>query len=304
MKSLISTLALILLTLPLYAVSTSEHNNGLETIHNIEIGTVGDTVLHAEILRPYPMPPGLLPAVLWIHGGAWLYGTQKEFSWSHGLAERGYVVVSVEYRFANKAKWPAQLEDCRMALRWLRANASAYQVDSNHIGAWGHSAGAQLASVLGLYGDGHPYKGESKAFAGVSNSIQAVVDEAGPTDLVGTATQFNGTDVGTVSGLIGAGYTQDKAAWEDADALLHISAKAPPFLVVHGELDEKVPIQESESFVAALSAAGVPVTFITVKNGNHHMETTDKSHPTSPTQQQLLDIITAFFDKNLKATRS
>jgi acetyl esterase/lipase len=300
MQKLICSLALCLLTAPAYAAITSDHKDGLETIHDVEIGSVNGTTLHVEILRPDPMPAGVLPAVLWIHGGAWLYGSQKDFSWSHGLAARGYVVVSVEYRMANHAKWPAQIEDCRMALRWLRANAAMYQVDPKHIGAWGHSAGAQLASILGLYGDEHSYKGESKAFAGVSNAVQAVVDESGPTDMIGTVTAYNGSDVGPLTGLVGASYQQDKKGWEDVNPILHITAKAPPFLVVHGELDEKVPFQESEHFAAALKAAGVPVKFIPVKGANHHYGSVDKANPASPTIKQLLDIITDFFDKTLK----
>jgi len=301
MKRLPVTLLLCLFAVPAHAAATTEHSNGLETIHDVEIGTAGDTTLHVEILRPDPMPAGLLPAVLWIHGGGWLYGSQREFSWSHGLAARGYVVVSVEYRFSKKAKWPAQIEDCRMAVRWLRANAATYQVDPNHIGAWGHSAGAQLASMLALYGDDHPYKGETKAFSGFSDRVQAVVEEDGPTDIIGTVTDYKGNDIAPLTGLIGAEYPQDKSGWEDADAILHITAKAPPFMVVHGEKDQTVPIQESERFVAALKAAGVPVTYITVKNADHHLGSIDKANPASPNQKQLLDSITAFFDKTLKA---
>ena len=96
---------------------------GVEVIHNVEIGQGGSRALHAEIARPLAAPSTPMPAVLWIHGGGWSGGTHKS-SPAIWLATKGYFTASIEYRLSGEAPWPAQIEDCKLALRWLRANAA------------------------------------------------------------------------------------------------------------------------------------------------------------------------------------
>ena len=114
--------------------------------------------------------------------GGWIGGTYHWGGIVH-LAQTGYFAASIEYRLDNVAKWPAQIEDCKLAVRWLRANAGKYHVDPNRIGVWGGSAGGHLVLCLGTMAEVKEYEGDV-GYPGVSSAVQAVVDYYGPTDLV------------------------------------------------------------------------------------------------------------------------
>ena len=155
---------------------------GVEVLRDVVVGTGGGRRDDADIARPKSPPAGLMPAVIWIHGGGWTSGSHHEFQQTIQLAKHGYLVLSVEYRFADEAKWPAQIEDCKLAVRWLRANAAKYQVDPDRIGCWGTSAGGHLAALMGVTSDRPELegKGGSESF---SITVQAVVNFCG-SDLV------------------------------------------------------------------------------------------------------------------------
>ncbi|MCX7825635.1 MAG: alpha/beta hydrolase, partial [Verrucomicrobiae bacterium] len=154
---------------------------GVEVIADVVIGKGGDRDLHVDIARPKNPPQAPMPAVLWIHGGGWSGGSHKG-NRAMMLATRGYFTASVEYRLSGEAKWPAQIEDCKHAVRWLRANAAKYNVNPDRIGCWGSSAGGHLCAFLGVSGDKPEFEGKG-GYAGVSSRVQAVVDYCGPADM-------------------------------------------------------------------------------------------------------------------------
>ena len=123
-----------------------------------------------------------LPVVLWIHGHRWSYGS-KEQRPPVNLMAQGYIVVSLDYRLSGEAPFPAAIEDCKAAVRWLRANATTYHIDPDHIGAWGHSAGGHLAALLGTSGGVAELEGagDNSTF---SSRVQAVCDMSGPSDIL------------------------------------------------------------------------------------------------------------------------
>ncbi len=138
-----------------------------------------------------------VPVILWVHGGGWITG-DKAGGPALQLAARGFAVASMNYRFSHDAIFPAQLHDCKAAVRFLRAHASQYGMNPQHIGAWGASAGGHLVSMLGLTTNHEPFEG-TLGNPNQSSSVQAVVDWFGPTDFItlgsrDTRTQFLGGD--------------------------------------------------------------------------------------------------------------
>lgn len=277
---------------------------GIEIIENVEYGTGSGHPLHVDIARPKETPKELMPAVLTIHGGGWAGGTHRGYL-PFGLVKQGYVVAAVEYRLSGEAPWPAQIEDCKAAVRWLRANAAKYQVDPNRIGCMGSSAGGHLVACLGTL-DRPELEGKG-GNEGVSSKVQAVVDEAGPTDFtpaarpaVGTLSK-DGKDHPALVKLFGGTYAEKASVWDMASPALHAKAGDPPFLVIHGEADPLVPIAQAERMIAALEKAKVPVEVIRVKGGGHGLRAEKPSDPPAePTPQALEQSIISFFNKQLK----
>src|SRR6202161_2343375 len=170
----------------------------------VAYGTAGGPLL-LDIYQPEEPASGLLPAVVLIHGGSWT-SLDKSTMRTMGrfLARSGFVAFAVDYRLlhGSENRWPAQLDDVQRAVRWIRANAAKYRVDPDHIGAFGHSAGAQLAALLGLE---DPRDNSDPALASYSSRVQAVVDVSGPTDF----TQHHDPDYDAfLSNFFGGDYAQ------------------------------------------------------------------------------------------------
>ncbi len=134
---------------------------GVSLLQDVEMGKGGDRTLHAEIACPSALSAAPLPAVIRIHGGGWRLGSHKEKT-ARWLARHGYFVATVEYRLSGDAIWPAQIEDCKLAVRCLRANAVRYNINPDRIGVWGASAGGHLAACVGTMGDPGAIRGSRR----------------------------------------------------------------------------------------------------------------------------------------------
>ncbi len=270
----------------------------MEVLHDVVFGTGGGRPLHAEIARPKDPAMKPMPAVIWIHGGGWEKGTYKDNPAAF-LASHGYFTASIEYRLSGEAIWPAQIEDCKLAVRWLRANAVKYNIDPNHIGCWGHSAGGHLAACLGTMGDQAQWEGGG-GYPGTSSQVQAVVDMSGPVDL----TMFGRIEDQKPNNghhrFLGVAYKERPDVWRQASPIFQIKADDPPFLIVHGDRDKTVPYAQSENFAAALQKNGVSVQFLTIHGGGHELKAAAGQPPAQPAKDERNRIILAFFDKNLK----
>jgi acetyl esterase/lipase len=234
-------------------------------LHDVVIGKGGGRDLHAEIAYPKNATVPLMP-VIFIHGGGWIAGDNKR-SPIELLAKAGFFAASIEYRLSNEAKWPAQIQDCKLAVRWLRANAAKYNLNPDRIGVMGESAGGHLVACLGTMADVKEYEGDG-GYPGVSSAVQAVVDFYGPTDFT-QAGIYSADAIKVTEMLFGAPYAQNPDLWKSGSPLYYVKAGDPPVLMVHGDKDGLVPIAQSEVFDAALTKAGVPHQLIVVKNGNH-----------------------------------
>jgi acetyl esterase/lipase len=219
-----------------------------------------------------PQASGLFPLIVWIHGGAFRTGSKKD-KVPIGYLEEGYAVASINYRLSQHALFPAQIEDCKSAVRWLRANASRFNLLPNHIAAWGESAGGHLAAMLGTTGDTRAFDvGENLA---ESSRVQAVVDYFGPTDFLQMDAHrpaqgmIHDTPDSPESELVGGPIQSNPTRVARANPITYITRNAPPFLIVHGDLDPLVPYHQSVLLASALQAAGVEVNFYTVKGAGH-----------------------------------
>jgi acetyl esterase/lipase len=274
----------------------------VDMIHDIVMGKGGDKVLHAEIIRPHVMPANPIPAVIFIHGGGWFEGSQKKVSGV--LATRGYLVASIEYRLSGEAPWPAQIEDCKLGVRWLRANAAKYHVDPDRIACWGHSAGGHLAACVGTM-DSPALEGTG-GYPGVSSKVDAVIDSSGPTDFtkgnfgLGSATIDKdglASDESMEEKLFGVSFAKNPAIYREASPITWVHAGDPPFLILHGENDAVVSPTNATDFAAALKKAGVPVQLVLIKNG------VPKGHAIAggtPDVETIWNDMSAFLDRYLK----
>jgi len=236
---------------------------------NVPYASVNGVALLLDIYQPAARGPQVVPAVVLIHGGGW---TSFDKSTMRGmgqfLARSGFVSFSVDYRlFEHKANgWPAQLDDVQRAVRWVRANAGKYGVNPERIGTFGHSAGAQLAALLGME---ETRDNSDDALAKYSSRVQAVVDVSGPTDFT-TDHDADGDEF--LADFLGAAFSKHPEIWREASPVFHVSKGDPPFLIVHGTRDENVPISQSQELYDKLQSAGVPVSLIKV-NDFHTFQT-------------------------------
>jgi acetyl esterase/lipase len=230
-----------------------------------------------------------LPLVVWIHGGGW-EGGNKEGCPAVPLVGQGYAAASINYRLSQHALFPAQIEDCKAAIRWLRANAKKYSLDPDHIGVWGASAGGHLVALLGVTGGVKDLEGD-EGNLDQSSRVQAVVDWFGPTDFNTIGKGLNDPK-SPVSRLIGGPPQENKEKAAKASPITYVGKDAAPTLIMHGDKDNLVPISQSEELAAALKKAGVEVTFQVVKGNGH-----GGPDFLNPENRKL---IVDFFDKHLR----
>lgn len=217
----------------------------------------------------WPKTPGPHPVVVMFHGGGWTTGARSHFQTEiRQLAGAGFAAATVQYRLTSAGfTFPAQGEDARCAVRWLRTNAGAYGLDPNRIVAFGFSAGAHLALMLGTAADvpgldgGCPHGG--------SPAVQGVVSYAGPTDLRTGATLPD--EQQAVEDLLGGRPESVPALATLASPLAHAGAGDAPTLAVHGSADSSVPIAHSTQLRDALRASGVPATVVTLAGVPHDL---------------------------------
>jgi acetyl esterase/lipase len=223
-------------------------------------------------LPPKAKAAGPKPLVMYIHGGGWVGGHTRQaaaFSDFPGvlaqLAREGFVVASLEYRLAGEAKFPAQLQDVRAAVRFLKDNASRYGIDKSRVALWGGSAGGHLAA-LGALSCGAAGIDDKPQSAG-SECVQGAVIWYGVFDFAPLVARAEGAPVGLLGCASGATCPADKIA--AVSPLTYLDAKDPPFLLIHGDSDKVVSVTQSEMARDRMKAVGVPVETIILPGIDH-----------------------------------
>ena len=232
---------------------------------------------------------GRFPVTMYVHGGGWSSGDKAQGAGVVEISElqqAGFLVVSVNYRLAPEYEFPAMIEDVKCAVRSLRAHADEYNLDPNRIGVWGGSAGGHLVNLLGTTDESAGF--DVGEYLEYSSRVQAVVDMFGPADLT---VQFEG------------GYESASRVFGGFDAALaspvtYVTADDPPFLMLHGEKDALVPIEQSDILLAALQAAGVPAELVPVANAGHSFK--PNGGQISPSRKEITQLVVTFFEEALK----
>lgn len=233
----------------------------------------GDTVeLLMDVASPERAHEVPLPAVVYVHGGRWRTGSREDgLRYTELFARGGYVAATIDYRLAEVAKAPAAVDDVKAALRYLRENAKALGVDPQRMGLWGHAAGGHLSALAGTSGA----------------AVRCAASVSAPTDLA--AGVFGPEGDAIIAYWLGAGSV---AAAPDAARALspitHVDPADPPFLVVHGTADERVPFSQADRFAAALREAGVECELFPVEGAGHAID-----------DEGVTRRIAAFFDAHL-----
>jgi acetyl esterase/lipase len=202
-----------------------------------------------------PNDESLHPAVLLVHGGSWRRGSKRRMApIARRLAQHGYVAVSIDYRLAPAHKFPAQIYDCKDAVRWMRRNAATLRIDAGHIGAFGYSAGGHLVALLATTDAGDGLEGSSAPDA-PSSRIEAAVAGAAPTDL--RRFVYNPT----FYFFLGGSQAALPQVYDAASPITFVTADDPPMFLYHGDSDWMVDVSQSQLMVSSLLRAGVPVEF-------------------------------------------
>jgi acetyl esterase/lipase len=288
------TLVFLFSTLPAFA---EELKPVLD--EGVVYGKGGDTELKLDLARPEGAGP--FPAIVFIHGGGWYAGNRAGYrSQIEEAARRGYVAVSISYRLMqfDEAKketataspvFPAQIQDAKAAVRWLRANAGKYHVDPNRIGVTGQSAGGHLSLLVGLTDPQSKLEGES-GNPDQSSRVQAVVNVFGPTDM---AACYRTSSVAWIFRLFMSG-TPDEAAetYASASPITYVSKDDPPVLTLHGDQDLLVPVAQATALDGKMKSVGASHTLTVFKGQGHGFpgEYGIKQH----------DAMWAFFNEHLK----
>ncbi len=254
----------------------------------------------AETLDMYEPSRGASPhpLLMVVHGGSWAFGssslrqqnplTQMTVT---ALLSRGFAVASINYRLAPADPWPAQIIDTRCAVRYLRASAARWHIDTRRFAVLGNSAGAHLASLTAL-SDGLEPQWDNGQFAGQSSGFAAVVDCWGPADLA--APGWSAVAVAIGRPVFGTAWGSDSDALRVASPVTYVHPAAPPFLIVQGSSDALVPPRQSAELDARLVAAGDPVSVIAVAHAGH--ELIPSGAPISPNLGALTERVVAFLE--------
>jgi acetyl esterase/lipase len=268
-RSLLASAALAPVLASPFAASTrvaAEDNVTVEK--DVPYGEVAGEMLLLDIYRP-PAREEPRPAVVVIHGGGWSDGDRLDMAVAaRELAGAGYVAFAISYRLFNAFLkfnvWPTQLDDVQRAVRWVRAHAADYGLDPERVAAYGYSAGAHLAAMLGVRDTRDNADPDLAAYA---SRVDAVVSLSADLDLTASL-EAPGFD-GVLKGFLGGSIEEQPAAYQDASPLTWVDAESAPFLIVHGGLDDAILAEQSQRMVAALTGAEVDVVYAVMPEAGH-----------------------------------
>ena len=245
---------------------------------NIVYAKYGTRELMLDLYLPKEKPASPMPCIIVIHGGGWRSGDKQRFA-RHAafLASKGFAAACIGYRLRPEVEIPGCVQDCKAAVRWVRANAGRYSINPDRFGAIGGSAGGHLVAMLGTSYQAEKLEGAG-GNPGVSSRVQAVVAMAAVTDF----NAFSGRQ------------ELDKETAALISPVTYVDKDSAPLLLLHGDGDKLVPLKQSEILLAKYKEAGAPAELFTFKGAGHGFWNQD------PAFMETMDRAVTFFHDKLK----
>lgn len=251
--------------------NSQRKNRPLEIIANIPYADTDNPRQQIDLfLPPKQLDDKPLPIVAFIHGGGWRKGNRRSgLNFIRPLVQTGkYLGASIGYRLTDEATWPAQIHDCKAAIRWLRANAEKYGGDSKKVVVAGSSAGGHLVAMLGTSGDVSSLEGDLGNWCDKSSRVDGVINFFGPSDLTSMGGWHNNPD-SPESLLLGGPVPENTEIARAASPVTYVTKDDPPFLTIHGTNDALVPFEQSVELTDSLQKVGVLARLIPIQGGGH-----------------------------------
>lgn len=255
---------------------------------DVVYGKTGDEELKLDIATPKGLDHAV-PAIVFIHGGGWRAGNRKDLEGlTKQAAERGYVAATISYRFAPKYLFPAQVEDAKCAVRYLRSVAKDRHIDPDKIGAIGMSAGAHLAMMLGTMDTSDGLEGDG-GHSDQPSKVQSVVSFVGPCNLVGEFPEMSNQ---ILASFVGGPPSEKVDVCKQASPITYVTKGDAPMLLFFGTRDPLIPTDQAYQMTTALTNAGIPARVELIVGGGHGWAGKEMEH-------SMADMW-AHFDQSLK----
>lgn len=268
---------------------------------DIEYAAVGKQRLLLDLYLPPDVPLKNVqppPLIVWIHGGAWRAGSKASMPWQ-SLVHKGFAIASIDYRLSTQARFPAQIHDAKAAIRFLRASADKFGYNAERIAVAGASAGGHLAALVGVTNGQPQLEGKLGDHTEVSSAVQAIVDLYGPTNFLTILPQSTphglSVRIPALKLLLGGPLDKTSELAELAGPVNHVDAHDPPLLILHGDQDPQVPINQSHELVGKYQSLKRPVEFVVLHGAAHG--------GAAFTEPANLQVIETFLEQHLKSHR-
>lgn len=237
---------------------------------DIEFARVDEFSLKLDLYQP--VGAASPPLIVWVHGGAWRAGSKDNMPLDE-LVKRGFAIASIDYRLSPVAKFPAQVHDCKAAIRFLRAKAKQYGYDASKTGIVGSSAGGHLVAEIGVTNGHSKLEGTVGKYLDQSSSVQAIVDYYGPTNFLTILKQSTphglSVRVPALQLLLGSQPEENAALAKLASPVYHVDKNDPPLLMIHGDYDPQVPINQSHELHGRYKELGLTARLEIIHGGAH-----------------------------------
>jgi len=269
MTALSSVLTTAVALIASAAWSTSLVAQSAHKLADLQYADAGGQALKLDLYQP-SKPHA--PLLVWLHGGRWEVGSKEKMPLA-GLVERGYAIASLDFRPASRARFPGQVHDIKAAVRYLRARAPDYGYDATRIGILGESSGGHLAALVGTTNGRAELEGNLGEHLGVSSEVHAIVSYFGASDLLTILAQSTPYGLGirepALKTLLGALPSDDEALARLASPVFQVDGRDPPLLLLHGDQDPQMPINQSHELEGAYERAGLDAKLIVVHGAGH-----------------------------------
>jgi len=251
------------------AWSASAAAQNVHKLADLQYAEAGGQPLKLDLYQP-STPHA--PLLVWLHGGRWEVGSKERMPLG-ALVERGYAIASLDFRPASRARFPGQVHDIKAAVRYLRARAPEYGYDATRIGILGESSGGHLAALVGTTNGRAELEGSLGDHVGVSSEVHAIVSYFGASDLLTILAQSTPYGLGirepALKTLLGALPSDDETLARLASPVFQVDAHDPPLLLLHGDQDPQMPINQSHELEGAYERAGLDAKLIVVHGAAH-----------------------------------